>query len=123
MNGTEDGRPPVVVRAEDGADAWSDVVRHQRWATPDHTVFYGLAGDALSTLHALKDLTHVLGEQVAGYAHGRVLYDDTRTMDPAERLADAAAQLDTAHAALGTAATAVNAFWSGIGHIGVEATP
>lgn len=119
----DDGRPPALVRAEDGSDAWSDVARHQRWAAPDHADFYALAGELTTTLYAFEDLSGVLVAQVAGYATGRRLYDDTRTVDPAARLADAVAQLRQARNELRTAAGAVNEFWSTIGHIGVEAQP
>lgn len=122
----DDERSAATVRAEDGADAWCDVVRHQRGATADHADFYALAGDALSTLVALENLTRVLGPQVAGYAHnqseGWTVYDDSRTVNPAVRLAQAAGHLETARAALDEAGRAVNAFWSAISHIGVEVT-
>lgn len=123
MSGTEEDRAPAVVRAEDGANAWRDAARHQRRAPADHADFYALACDALATLHALEDLTRVLHEQVAGYAHGRAVYDDTRQVHPVARLAQAAAELETARAAIGDAAWAVNRFWSAIGHIGVEEAP
>lgn len=119
----DDDRPLALVRAEEGMDAWSDAARYQRWATPDHAVIYGLAGELTSTLHAFEDLTAILVDQVAGYATGRRLYNDTRTVDPAVRLADAVAQLRQARTGLRTAAAALNEFWSVIGHIGVEVTP
>ena len=119
----DDERPLALVRAEEGTDAWSDVARYQRWATPDHADFYALAGELTSTLHAFEDLTGVLVSQAAGYATSRHVYDDTRTVDPAARLADAVAQLRQARTGLRTAATAVNEFWSAIGHIGIEAQP
>lgn len=117
----DDERPLAVVRAEEGTDAWSDVTRYQRWISPDHAVFYALAGELVSTLHTFEDLTGVLVDQVNGYGTGRLLYDDMRTVDPAVRLADAVAQLREARTGLRAAATAVNEFWSAIGHVGVEA--
>src|SRR5215210_7643278 len=83
--------PEVVARGEAGVAAWEDVVRLQRWAVSDHADFYALAGLTVGTLYALEDLTNVLERQVASYpqtqqAHGRQLYDDTRQVDPAERL-------------------------------------
>jgi hypothetical protein len=119
----DDDRPLALVRAEESTDAWSDVARYQRWATPDHADFYALAGELTSTLHTFEDLTGVLVGQVAGYATGRHVYDDARTVDPAVRLADAVAQLRQARTGLRTAATAINEFWSAIGHVGIEAQP
>ena len=71
-----------MVRAEGGTAGWEDAVRLQRWAIPDHTEVYALAGEMVATLDALDDLAAVLGRQVAGYAdtqraRGRTLYDDT----------------------------------------------
>lgn len=119
----DDDRPLALVRAEEGMDAWSDVARYQRWATPDHATIYALAGELTSTLHTFEDLTAVLLDQVAGYATGRRLYDDTRSVEPAARLADAVAQLRQARTGLRTAAAALNEFWSAIGHVGVEVAP
>lgn len=121
--GDDDDRPAAVVAAEIGADGWTEVARHQRWAAADHADFYSIAGDALATVNALEDLTEILAGQVAEYGQGRTLYDDSYTVDPAARLADAAAQLRSAHAALRQASQAVNEFWSAIGHIGVRDTP
>ncbi len=119
----DDDRPLALVRAEEGMDAWEDVARYQRWADPDHATIYALAGELTSTLHAFEDMTAVLVDQVAGYANGRQLYDDTRSVDPAVRLADAIVQLRQARTGLRTAAVALNEFWSAIGHIGVEVQP
>jgi len=118
---------PAAQRAEAGADAWKDAARLQLSATPDHAAFYALAGEMVATLHALDDLVRVLRAQVAGYVQaqrlrGRTMYDDTRTVDPAERLevAVAVVQLDKVTSATVTATNWVNLFWSAIGHIGVE---
>lgn len=119
----DDERPLALVRAEEGTDAWSDVARYQRWTSPDHAGFYTLAGELVSTLHAFEDLTGVLVDQVAGYAIGRTLYDDTRGVDPAVRLTDALTQLRAARAGLRVTATAINEFWSSVGHVGVEVAP
>jgi hypothetical protein len=81
--------PPAVRSAEAAATAWAETVEHQQQAPPRHSDFYALAGEMVATLHALDDLTVVLAAQVGGYGQGRVLSDDTRTVDPAERLADA----------------------------------
>src|SRR4051794_6771878 len=84
----------AVTRAEAGVSGWEDAVRLQRWATPDHADFYALAGEIVATLHALDDLARVLRRQVAGYADGRAVYDDTRQRDPRQRLAEVATDLD-----------------------------
>src|SRR5690349_16467763 len=90
----QDGRQDAAARhAETGTGAWEDAVRLQRWASPDHTDFYTLAGEIVSTLSAMEDFAHVLHRQVAGYARGRRLYDDTHQIEPGARLTDAAAQL------------------------------
>jgi hypothetical protein len=119
---TEDGRALAVARAEQATEAWRDVPRIQRWADPDHTDLYALAGELVGTLHAVEDLTAVLAGQVARYGTGRTLYDDTRAVDPAARLARAGAQLDAAREAIRMAESRFNEFWSSIGHVGVEVT-
>lgn len=119
---TDGGRAPAVARAEQATDGWEDVARLQRWAGPDHADFYALAGELVRTLHAVEDLTQVLAAQVARYATGRTLYDDTRAVDPATRLADAVEQLRAARAGVAAAESRFNEFWSTVGHIGVEVT-
>jgi hypothetical protein len=119
--------PEAVARGEAGVAAWEDVVRLQRWAVPDHADFYALAGLMVGTLYALEDLTGVLERQVAGYAqtqqaHGRQLYDDTRQVDPAERLQTAVTALQQVHRAVESAADWANRFWTAIGHIGTDDT-
>jgi hypothetical protein len=93
----------VVRRAEDGAAAWRDVVHVQTSAEPDHADFYALAGEMVDTLSAIESLAGVLTRQVARYGDGRAIYDDTRTVDPRERLMTAADELrsvrDAAHIA------------------------
>ena len=118
----------AVQRADAGTGGWEDAVRLQRWVTPDHADFYALAGEMVATLRALDDLAAVLGQQVAGYARtqherGRQLYDDTRRVDPVERLQTAVIALEELRSGAGTAADWANAFWSAIGHIGTEVTP
>jgi hypothetical protein len=117
--------PEAVARGEAGVAAWEDVVRLQRWAVADHADFYALAGLMVATLYAFEDLTGVLERQVAGYgqtqqAQGRQLYDDTRQVDPAERLQVAVTALQQVHRAVESAADWANRFWSAIGHIGAE---
>lgn len=123
MNDTDEHRSPAVDLAAEGTDGWEQVVRHQRHAAPDHADFYALGGEIVTTLHALEDLTVILSGQVAGYAEGRRVYDDTRTVDPAARLGEATALLRDTRSGLRSAALAANRFWSAIGHIGVETTP
>jgi len=118
---TDDKRPAALVRAEVATESWREAVRRQQSSTLDHADFYALAGEIVTTLHALDDLAKLLGEQVVRYPQGRNLYDDTRTVDPLVRLDDAAAEIHTARRAIVTAAHAANRFWSLIGHIGVTA--
>ncbi len=120
---TPDERPHALRSAEMAATAWAETVEHQQTATPRHADFYAVAGEMVATLYALHDLTVVLAAQVGGYGQGRPVYDDTRTVDPADRLVEAEQCLRTLRAALGPAADAANAFWSAIGHIGVEESP
>ena len=113
-------RPVAVQHAETGAAAWRTVARAQRVAAPDHADFYAVAGELVETLHALQDVASVLRRQVAGYGEGRRVYDDSATVDPALRLATAADRLELLRVALDPACEHANAFWSQIGHIGVE---
>ena len=124
----DDEQAPAVLRAGGGTDAWEKAARLQQGAVPDHGEFYALAAEVVSTLAALEDLTRVLGPQVAGYVAsqrtaGRAVYDDSRTLDPAVRLAEAVAALDGTRLALGAAYQSTNAFWSAIGHIGSTFDP
>ena len=126
-NGTDDtGQDAEAVqRADAGTGGWEDAVRLQRWATPDHADFYALAGEMVATLRAVDDLARLLHRQVAGYARtqqdrGQVVYDDTRQVDPAERLQTAVIALGELRSGAGTAADWANTFWSAIGHIGTE---
>src|SRR4051812_5783121 len=123
MNTTDDIEHDngAVARAEAGVNGWEDAVRLQRWAAPDHADFYVLAGQIVSTLQALDDLTGVLHRQVTAYGNGRTVYDDTRgAVDPQVRLTDAATELKLLAQVLATAQEPANRFWSAIGHIGVD---
>ncbi len=120
---TPDERPRALRSADTAATAWAETVEHQQEASPRHADFYALAGEMVATLYALDDLTVLLARQVGGYGQGRLLYDDTRTTDPADRLADAIACLHGMRTGLATTSAAANAFWSAIGHIGVEEAP
>lgn len=123
MNTTDDieQNTGAVTRAEAAVSAWEDAVRLQRWASPDHADFYALAGEIVSTLHALDDLAHVLRRQVRAYGQGRRVYDDTYgQVEPAVRLADAAAELGELIQYVQAAQAPANRFWSAIGHVGVE---
>ena len=120
---TSDERPRALRSAETAATAWAETVEHQLEAPARHADFYALAGAMVATLYALDDLSVLLARQVGGYGQGRVLYDDTRTTDPADRLADAVACLRGMRTALAATSATANAFWSAIGHIGVEEAP
>lgn len=125
MNDNEHGThdDAAAQRAEAGTAGWEDAARLQLAATPDHADFYALTGEMVQTLHSLENLARVLQRQVAGYAHGRKVYDDTLQRDPRHRLAQAVTDLDILADRLRSAERAANAFWSGIGHIGVEVSP
>jgi hypothetical protein len=111
---------PAVARAEVATEAWRDAARMQLRAEPNHSDLYALAAEIVASLSAVQDLTSVLRDQVTGYGQGRAVYDDTRTVDPQARLAEAGVQLAQLHAALTTGLRGANGFWSAIGHIGVE---
>ena len=118
----------AAARAERGASAWQDAVRLQRWATPGHRDFSALGCELVATLYAVEDLAQVLHRQVGRYQRdqqqvGQVVYDDTREMDPAERLQVAAIALTELRSTAACAEFWANAFWSAIGHIGVECPP
>jgi hypothetical protein len=114
-------RTPHAARAaESGAQAWRRAVHAQGSATPDHGDFYALAAEMVDTLRALEALARLLGGQMSTYGHGRAVYDDTRTVDPRRRLAEAGRALATLQADLAAAEREANAFFSAIGHIGVE---
>ena len=120
---TRDERPPAMRSADTAAMAWAEAVRQQQSAPASHADFYALAAELVATLNVLDDLSVIVAGQVGRYGQGRTLYDDTRTVDPALRLGEAAEALSRVHAALGTTATAANEFWNAISHIGVEVTP
>lgn len=111
---------PAAQRAEAGTAGWEDAVRLQRWADPDHTDFYTLAGEIDATLRALDDLTGVLHRQITRYGDGRRLYDDTHRVAPAVRLGEAAGELAVLRDHLQAAQEPAGRFWSAIGHVGVE---
>ncbi|WP_219418580.1 hypothetical protein [Pseudonocardia nigra] len=114
-----DDRPEAVRQADRGARTWRAVVHAQRTATPDHADFYALAGEVVDTLASLEALARVLTRQVDRYAEQSV-YDDSGTVDPFERLADAADESEALARALYGAGRHANRFWSAIGHIGVR---
>ncbi len=118
-----DERLRALRSADTAATAWAETVQHQLHAPARHADFYALAGEMVATLYALDDLSVLLIGQVGSYGEGRTLYDDTRTVDPAYRLVEAVGCLSAVRAGLASTATAANAFWSAIGHIGVEVTP
>jgi hypothetical protein len=115
-----DDRPAAVRRAEQGQQGWQTAVEAQRAAVPRHSDFYELAALLAPTLYSLEDLANVLARQVAGYGAGRALFDDSGTVDPHVRLAQAAEELRGVRDALADAYARTQGFWSHIGHIGVE---
>ena len=119
----DNARPHVVRHAKVGEEAWREVAVAQLTARPNHSDFYELAGCLSPTLYSLMDLANVLVHQVSTYGDGRRVYDDTRTVDPAVRLAQAAEQLRAMRDALATARGHAEGFWSEIAHIGVEVAP
>lgn len=125
MSRHEDGA--AVRAAEVGAQAWRQVVHEQGSAAPDHSDFYELAAHLVDTLRALNAVAAVLAGQVEGYADGlgagRQVYDDSRVVDPRQRLATAARHARDLAQAAAQAEMDANAFWSAISHIGVEVTP
>lgn len=112
----------AVQHVESAAEACRSAFLTQRTASPDHADFYALAGAVVDVLRAVDALLGVLAQQVGRYGVGRRLYDD-EGHDPAERLAGAVAHLGMARDALGTADAAFSAFWSSVGHIGMEVEP
>lgn len=106
--------------AEQATAAWKDAERLQRWASGDHSDFYALAAEIEDTLYALHGLSITLRSQVAQYATGRTLYDDTHEMDPADRLNDATECLSSLASVLVAAQRYASGFHSAIGHIGAE---
>jgi hypothetical protein len=122
MNNTDE-RSPALRCADIAVTAWADAVRHQLEEPSRHADFYALAREVVATLCALDDLAVLLAAQVGRYGESRVLYDDTRAVDPVARLTEAVQCLRDVRAALGPATVAANSFWTAIGHIGVEAAP
>ncbi len=127
-NDEPDDRPEAVRQADAGARAWRAVVHAQRSAAPDHADFYALAAELVDTLASIGSLAGVLARQVEDYAQGQAVgervYDDSRTVDPVARLADAAQWLRALSDVFDDDASRyVNRFWDAIGHIGVEDVP
>lgn len=128
MNGAteHEDRPVLVRQAEAGAAAWRAVVHAQRSATPMHADFYALARSLAETLAAVRSLAGVLARQVATYGDGLAaglrVYDDSRAIDPRERLASASVQAEAIAEALGAAEWATQQFFSAISHSGAEET-
>ncbi|GEL23839.1 hypothetical protein PSU4_27930 [Pseudonocardia sulfidoxydans NBRC 16205] len=116
-------RPEAVERAEAGAKAWRAAGHAQRLASADHRDFYALAGDLTDTLAAVAGLAEVLAWQVAHYADGRPVCDDSQVVDPRERLDAAALDLHELAARARHAARSAHTFWSRISHIGLDDQP
>lgn len=111
---------PAVRQAEAGAQAWRAVVHAQGTADPEHTDFYAIAAELVDTLAAVAALAEVLARQVEHYGDDRPVYDDSRVVDPYERLYAAAADMHELAVRAREADRVVNAFWSRISHIGVN---
>lgn len=128
MNTTDENEhhDTAVQRAAAATASWKDAARLQRRATPDHAEFYALAGEIVETLYSLDDLVRVLARQVDRYERtqrerGQQVYDDSRGgVDPTVRLSGACDDLQMLVDGLSVAVRPANAFWSAIGHIGVE---
>ena len=122
----DDTRAPTVVAAETGTQAWESAVRHQQHATGDHSDFYALAGEIVLSLSAMRSLVAVLRRHTIGYQEMPGVYDDSRDLpgavDPLVRLTRAAHALAELGDVLDAANRPGNAYWSAIGHIGVEVT-
>ncbi|RTL61295.1 MAG: hypothetical protein EKK42_35560 [Pseudonocardiaceae bacterium] len=118
---THDPDTPEAVReARAGAKAWRATVLAQRTAEPDHADFYAMTADVVDTLSAMASLAEVWAWQVAHYGDTRPVYDDSRVVDPRERLDAAAMDLHELAARLRSADQIANTFWSRISHIGVH---
>lgn len=115
-----DGRAKAVFYAGRAQRAWQTAAAAQREATPAHSDFFDLAGLIAPALSSLMDLINVLIEQVGDYDRGRAVYDDTRTLDPVVRLAEAVSELRSLRGSLAGAYAGTQGFWSQIAHIGVE---
>ncbi|MBN9113696.1 MAG: hypothetical protein J0I34_33595 [Pseudonocardia sp.] len=112
--------PEAVREARAGAKSWRTAVLSQRTAVPDHADFYAMTADVVDTLAAVAGLAEVLAWQVAHYGDTRPVYDDSRVVDPRERLDAAAMDLHELAACLRGADQVANTFWSRISHIGVD---
>lgn len=118
----DDTRPEAVRETAAGAKAWRAAALAQRTAVPDHSDFYAITADMVETLSAMAGLVGVLAWQVATYGDTRAVYDDTRVVDPRERLDAATMDLHELAARLRSADRIAYTFWSRIGHIGVDDT-
>lgn len=115
-----DERAEAVRQADAGAQAWRAAVHAQGGATAEHGDFYAIAGELAYTLAAVAALAEVLAWQVAHYADAHPVYDDSRVVDPRERLDLAALDLHELAARAREAERSANTFWSRISHIGVD---
>lgn len=103
-------------------DLWEEAVRIERTADPEHGTWYAIAGEMVGTLQALQSMTTLIANRLASYDEGRTVLDD-EGRDPAARLDECNAQLTELEAILLSADSAANAFWSSVGHVGVEVAP
>lgn len=95
-----DGRSAAVRSAKAGTEAWRAAARQQLPAQLDHADLYDLGDELAFTLSALQIVMCDLAARAGVYANdipaGHRLFDDTRTVDPRARLAEAAAALRSA---------------------------
>ena len=113
---------PAQEQADRGAVAWRAVVHAQQATDAHHSDFYALAGHLADSLASARSLARVLERQVERYPAGRDLYDDTGTVDPAERCELALLELEEFGVALDESIYYLNRFHSAIGHIGYHDT-
>lgn len=97
-------------------------MRIERTADPEHGEWYRIAGEMVGTLRALQGMASLLRDRVTRYDEDRIVRDD-EGRDPAARLDECNAQLIELEAVLVSADSAANAFWSSVGHVGVEVQP
>lgn len=103
-------------------DLWEEAVRIERTADPEHGAWYTIAGEMVGTLRALQSMTTLIADRLASYDEDRILRDD-EGHEPAARLDECNARLTELEAILGSADSAADAFWSSVGHVGVEVAP
>ena len=116
---------PGVTAAETGAQWWACATAslHLRLrGSLSHADLHDLAGELVTTLQALEGLTSALARHTEAYAERGDLRDD-EDADPTARLELGVAEVREVGRLLGTALRPANAFWSAVGHIGLQLDP